>query len=26
LPPVAFPSHRLVLQRWLQDVATRGVA
>jgi ADP-ribose pyrophosphatase YjhB (NUDIX family) len=26
LPPVAFPSHRLVLQRWVKDVATRGVA
>ncbi len=26
LPPLAFPSHRQVLQRWVQDVATRGVA
>src|ERR1700730_11218247 len=26
LPPVAFPSHRQVLKRWAQDVATRGVA
>jgi 8-oxo-dGTP diphosphatase len=26
LPPVAFPSHRQVLQRWAQDVAMRGVA
>ena len=26
LPPIAFPSHRQVLQRWMQDVATRGVA
>ncbi len=26
LPPIAFPSHRLVLQRWVKDVAARGVA
>jgi ADP-ribose pyrophosphatase YjhB (NUDIX family) len=26
LPPLAFSSHRKVLQRWVQDVATRGVA
>src|ERR1700716_2358260 len=26
LPPIAFPSHRQVLRRWAQDVATRGVA
>jgi 8-oxo-dGTP diphosphatase len=26
LPPLAFASHRQVLQRWVQDVATRGVA
>jgi hypothetical protein len=26
LPSIAFPSHRKVLQRWVQDVATRGVA
>ena len=26
LPPLAFPSHRQVLQRWVQDLATRSVA
>jgi hypothetical protein len=26
LPPIAFPSHRQVLQRWMRDLATRGVA
>lgn len=26
LPPLAFPSHRQVLQRWVRDVKTRGVA
>jgi ADP-ribose pyrophosphatase YjhB (NUDIX family) len=26
LPPLAFSSHRKVLQRWVQDVAMRGVA
>ena len=26
LPPVAFTSHRRVLQHWVHDVATRGVA
>jgi ADP-ribose pyrophosphatase YjhB (NUDIX family) len=26
LPPVAFPSHRQVLQRWVHDVAKSGVA
>jgi ADP-ribose pyrophosphatase YjhB (NUDIX family) len=26
LPPLAFPSHRKILQRWSQEVVARGVA